>query len=138
MFFVTIQSQNHILDTGLSCNHLENGEEVFLQVQVQVRLQITEPNRRLKQHTFSFPDIGKMLDLNVQVKVSDSIDKILFQYFLQVCLDFRLEVIQSVNQSSNVSFQRPACSRLFNVSDQLLEWELLDDLTHVDCVVIVD
>ena len=79
-----------------------------------------------------------MLNLNVGIEIVNNVGEIVFEDLFEVRLDFRLEVIKSVDQSSDVSSQRPAGFRLSDKSDKLIEGELFDDFAHVYSVVVID
>jgi hypothetical protein len=49
-----------------------------------------------------------------------------------------LEVVQTIQERPDVSFQRPARLRLPHQIHQCLEWEFLHQFAHVHLVVVVD
>ena len=49
-----------------------------------------------------------------------------------------LEVVQPVDQSPDISLQRPACLGLLNQPHQVVEGISLDQLTDIDRIVVVD
>ena len=104
MLLVAIKGQNQVLSTSLTGYQLENGEKVLFQVKVEIGLKVAEPNRGLEDHALALADVLEVLDADVWVEVGDDVQEICFKDFLEIGLDFGLEVVQAVNECSDITF----------------------------------
>jgi len=50
MYLISIEGKQNIRNTSISCNKLENCKEYFLEVEIKIRLKVTESDRRFEQH----------------------------------------------------------------------------------------
>lgn len=91
----------------VSSQHVQS-KQIFLEIQVDVRLKVGEPDWVLELVVFYFPDLGVTLDQDVTVQVVDDVVQLLINDLLHVNLDLGLEVIKSVEETSDVSLQGPA------------------------------
>ena len=126
-----------LADFAVSGEHVE-GEEVFLEVEVEVGLHIGEPNGVLELEVLDVGDGVIALDEDVAVEVLDYVVELLVYDLLHVDLDLGLEVVHSVDEAADVPLEGPAGVRLLQPLQQLLEGVALLEFAHVDGALVVD
>lgn len=103
-----------------------------------VRLEVGEPDwvleLGLKNHLRVVVDL--LQDENIQV-VYDIVH-FLPNYTVQLSLNLRPEVVQTIDEASDIPLQGPAPSRGMDELCQVVEGELPDELADVYHVVVVD
>lgn len=72
------------------------------------------------------------------VEILNDVVQLVTDDLLHVDLHLRLEIVQPVQEGTDVALQGPASSRSPHPIDQSVKGESFFELTHVDCVFVVD
>lgn len=72
------------------------------------------------------------------VEILNDVVQLVTDDLLHVDLHFRLEIVQPVQEGTDVALQGPTSSRSSHPIDQIVKGESFFEFTHVDCVFVVD
>ena len=110
MLLVAVEGHAQVLGTGLAGYELEDGKEILLQIEVEVGLEVAEPDWGLEGHALARTDVLKVLDTDVGVEVRYDVREVGLEDFFEVGLDFGLEVVEAVEECSDVTLEWPTCA----------------------------
>ena len=114
------------------------GEEVFLNQQVGIGLEVAKSDWIFEFFVLYCLVVGIMLALYVLVDIECNAGQLPPDNRLQIQLYPLLEVIQPVDQSPDISLQRPASPCLLNQPYKVIKRISLDQFANVDRVTIID
>ncbi len=81
-FLIAVKGLDKVFGTSLSftitSNQLENGKEVLLNVEIQIRLKIAESYWWLKYHPLTLMHVFQVLNADILVEVGNDVEKIGF------------------------------------------------------------
>ena len=72
------------------------------------------------------------------MEVKENAGELATHYRLQIQLDSTLEVVQPVDQGTDVSSQRPASFSLLNEANKIIKGVSLDQFSNIDRIAVVD
>jgi hypothetical protein len=124
-------------DFGVSGQLVER-EEVFLEVEVDIGLEVGKPDWVLEAVVLYLCDVASALDEDVPVEIVYNVVQLLVHDLLHVHLDLRLKVVEPVEEGPDVSLERPACVRSSQPFQQFLKGVPFLELSHVDHAPVVN
>jgi hypothetical protein len=94
-------------DFRVCCQFIES-EQVFFKVEVEITFKISESDWVSEAVALNLADVASALDENIPVEIVDDIVEFFIDYFLHVDLHLGLKIVESVQEGSDVTLQRPA------------------------------
>ncbi len=126
-----------ILYLRISRQHIQS-KQILLQVQVKIRLQVSKTNSIVKHIVLNLTDIGFALYQDVPVQIVYDIVQLFSHDLLHINLDLRLEIVKPVQESTDISLQRPASIRNPEPQQQIPKRIPFLEFTHIHSAFVVN
>ena len=113
-------------------------KEVFFYQQISVRLEVAETNWITEFFVLNSLKIWIMFALYVEVDVLSYTRQLSSNYRSEVEFNSFLEIVKSIDKSSDISFEWPASFSLLDQSNKIVKGISLDEFANIDRVAVID